>query len=207
MPTRILLLWFGVLLAGCGADERSIHACFDAYKRAVLESDGESAVEQVTKGTIEYYANVLDLVFEASAEKTRALPLVDRITVLLIRARVEPERLRQMDGRQLFIYAIDHGMVGKSSVIRSDLGDVAISGDYAIGDALSAGKRSGIQWRFYREGGRWRMDVTSVMTAANIALLQVIRDSGEEENQFVQKLVAMTLGRDPGEDIWEPLSR
>ena len=51
------------------------------------------------------------------------------------------------------------------------------------------------------------MDVTSVMTAANIALLQVIRDSGEEENQFVQKLVAMTLGRDPGEDIWEPLSR
>jgi hypothetical protein len=214
---RPLLACLGLLLAGCGAEvpqeesnakaETAIRACFAAYKAAILEGDGEAAAVEVDAATIAYYEKMLELSLDASAEETKRLPLMDRMTVLIVRARVEPELLRTVDGRELFVHAVKSGMVGKSSVIHNELGEVKVSGAHATGEHVSAGQKTRIRWRFHREEGAWRMDILSIFPAATLAFQKTIADSGMTENEFIFRVIAMTGGTEPTDDIWQPVSR
>ena len=56
-----------------------------------------------------------------------------------MRHRVQREQLLRFDGHQLFVHAIDNGMVGKSSITRSTMGAVTIDGNFAKA-AFSYGK-------------------------------------------------------------------
>ena len=217
MSVRPVLVCLGFLLTGCGADalqeasaaetEQAIRSCFAGYKAAVLESDGEAAAGHVTAATIAYYQRMLALVLSASAEETRKLPLLDRMTVLLVRARVEGDLLRAMDGRKLFVHAVDIGMVGKSSVISNELGEVFVSGAHATGEHVSAGTPTGIHWRFHLEDGAWRMDIMSILPSATLAFQKIIKDSGMTEDEFILKIIAMLQGTEPSDEVWQPVSR
>jgi len=216
MSVRPVLACLGFLLAGCGADgseastaeaEQAIRSCFAGYKAAILEGDGKAAAGHVTASTIAYYQKMLGLVLSAPAEETKKLPLVDRMTVLLVRSRIEAELLHTMDGRKLFVHAVDIGMVGKNSVIRVDLGEVVVSGAHATGEHINAGKPSGIQWRFHHENGAWRMDILSAMPMATLAFQKVIQESGMTEDEFILTVIEMFSGREPTDDVWEPVSR
>lgn len=215
MSVRPLLACLGLFLAGCGGEDRpassdvvaehAIRSCFGGYKAAVLYGDGEAAAGYVNAATIVYYQRLLRLALRASAEETKKLPLVDRMTVLLIRSRVEAELLRTMDGRKLFVHAVDIGMIGKDGVIRNELGEVVVSGDHATGEHIHAGKPSGMHWRFRREDGTWRMDILSILPGATRAFQAVIRESGMTEDEFILQMVATLTGREATEDVWQPI--
>jgi hypothetical protein len=208
------LACLGLLVAGCGGDdtsraeaEQAIRACFAGYKAAVLEGNGDAALGCVDAATIAYYEKLLGFALRASAEETRKLPLMDRVTVVLLRARIEAGLLRTMDGRKLFVHAVELGMIGKDSVIRNELGEIVVSGGHATGEHVSAGKPSAMHWRFHHENGAWRMDLLSILPKATLAFQQVIRESGMTEDEFILQMVAMLTGREPTDDVWQPVSR
>jgi hypothetical protein len=212
---RAALACFGLVLAACGADEeaskaeaeQAIRACFAGYKAAVLDGEGKAAARHVTASTIAYYETLLEFILHASAEDTMKLPLIDRMTVLLMRARIEADLLRTMDGRKLFVHAVDIGMIGKDSVIRNELGEVVVSGDHATGEHVSAGAPSGIHMRFHHEDGAWRMDLVSIFPSATLAFQKAIQASGMTEDEFILKTIAIVTGRKPTDDVWQPVAR
>jgi hypothetical protein len=129
------------------------------------------------------------------------------MTVVIARACIEPELLRAMDGRSFFAHAVDIGMIGERSVARNEVGLVKVSGAEATGEAVVRGKPVGMHWRFEREAGAWRLDVTSALPKATQAFAGVIHRAGQTENEFILRMIAEFEGDEPGEEIWQPVGR
>jgi hypothetical protein len=209
----ILLGACAVLLCldGCSSESDEIKECFYAYKDAVANGYVAEAAELGDSATTRYYANILSLVFEASESETRALDPMDRIMVLMLRQQVFDENLRSMDSRGLIAFLVGNGVIGNSiisSVISNEIGKVVISGNHATGVYVANQQATTQEWRFTKEQGRWKIDITSIKPAVNMAFRELAKQSGSTEDEFIKTLLMpSTTGQVPGEDIWLPLER
>ena len=174
----------------------------------MLDERGEDVAELVTASTIDYYGELLALTLEADEQTLRGRRLIDRMTILLLRHRFPAPELHALDGRGLLVLGVEEGMVGTEDVVAADLGEVEVSGDTAVAEAITAeGAGPGLNWEFRREGGRWRIDLTAPLPIANLALEQAAAESGLPEDDFVFRLIEATTGTQVQEDIWDPPSR
>ncbi|MBN1952703.1 MAG: hypothetical protein JW801_15990 [Bacteroidales bacterium] len=189
-----------------GDDEQDIRSCFEGYRSAILAAQGEKALDWVDKSTIRYYERMLELVFTADKTTVEQLGFMDRMMVLTIRYRVDPELLRRMDGKSLFIYAVNQGMIGKNSVSGLELGNVKVSGDSAKGIMESNGQASPYFFQFDREADGWKIDLTSVMKPAEDALCAYLKAQDIQENDFIFMALEMLGENPPGESLWDPVS-
>ena len=124
------LLLIPLFDARAAGDEAAVRATFAAYKAAVLAQQGERAADNVTTGTLREYARYRELALSAPRAALEALPMTERLQVLIIRARVPAADLRAMDGRRVFTHAVDRGWIGREGVERSELGTVQV--DYNL---------------------------------------------------------------------------
>ena len=189
------------------AEEQAVRDCYIAYKTAILDGDGQAAARHVSASTIAYYKKMLDLVFSASVAETQVLPLLDRMTVVLVRAQVDPELLRVMTGKGLFIHAIQAGMISKNSVIQNEIGKVTVFKNHATGEHITAGKLTPHRWQFSKEDGTWRLELMANMAAMTLGFKQAIKQMGKAENEFILDLVELLTGSKPTAKLWEPLKR
>jgi hypothetical protein len=197
-------------LTGCSSEADEVKKCFYAYRDAVLNGHVTEAAELGSSETTRYYANILRLVFEASGSETRALDPMDRIMVLMLRHQVSVENLRKMDGRGLIAYLVAGGVIGKNSivsnVISNDIGEIAVSGNHATGVHVANQQATIQKWRFTKEQGRWKFDITSIKPAVNTAFREMAKKSGSTENEFIKTLLLPSVsGKVPPDDNWLPL--
>lgn len=217
-------LW--LLLAACGDDgakvkspdsldellgrkpyqsEDSVRAVYDNYKSAILNDRGEEAVEFVDSRTIAYYDKIIELVKTADSSKLETLSLLDKFMVLIVRYRTSKEDILAFDGNELLIYAINSGMVGKSSVANNTVGEVTIVDEFATGEFVSNGQKSPFDFHFYYEGGRWKLDLTSIFAVSDTAFKQVIEQSGMSENEFLFTTMESLGDTRVSSEIWHPV--
>lgn len=119
-----------------------------------------------------------DLALRGDRETIRALSTVNKLFVLIIRHRVSSKEVELMTGESLFVYAVNHGWIGKASVINNEVGDITVSGTHATVVHISEGEASPFKWVFKMEYGKWRFDLTSMLPVAKQAFKEVIRESG-----------------------------
>jgi hypothetical protein len=187
-------------------DNESVRACFEGYKQAILDQDGNAAVALVDGNTLEYYGEMRRLALEGKPEIVRNLSTIDKMMVLMLRHQTPVEDLSQMSGDSLFVYAVDKGWIGRESVISNELGDITVSGDHASGVHVSAGTETPLRWMFQKKDGNWKLDITSIMPAADQAFKQMIRESGQSEDEFLVAILESVSGRRVPESIWEPMA-
>jgi ABC-type transport system substrate-binding protein len=207
MRMLLIALCLGTALALSGqADEGAIRACFDGYKKAILKDKGEKAVGFLDSSTIAYYGRVLELVRYGDSATVDGLPLIDKINVLTIRHQADPVQVRDVDARELLVYAIDEGLVGKASVERNTLGEVYVDGDSATGQLVADGMPTPLAFGFRKETGTWKFDLTSIFEISNEAIRMLIDGSGESDNVFIFSMLELAGDRRPDAAIWEPFS-
>jgi hypothetical protein len=195
-----------LLLASCGGDggeEAAIRQVFQRYRSAILARDGSIAANLVTQNTLEYYENIRAVAAEAGTETIAQRSMFDRLFIALLRVEVGPRELREMTGQELFVLAVDRGLIGEEDVRASEIGEVTIEGDVAMGEAISDGRASGLSWRFAREGNGWRLDLTSVFPVANLAIKQVAQREGLSEDALIFQVVESVTGQRVSDEIWE----
>jgi len=200
-----ILLLFVVFATSCTdqkEEEKNVRATFDGYKTAILNDKGEEAVGYVDSRTVDYYTNMLELTKNGDREKVDALPLIDKLMVFSVRARVPKDDILSFDGKKLLVYAIESGMVGKESVQNVTIGDVKIDGDSAKGQFIVSGQEAPFYFDFYKEDGQWKLDLTSLFSTSASALEQMVQSSGMTENEYVFAVLEALTGKKPGEDIW-----
>jgi len=143
------------------------------------------------------------LVKSADSVSVERLSLLDKLMVLIVRHRTPQEDIRKFDGRPLFIYAINSGMVGKNSVSSNTIGEVTVDKKFAKGQVLVNGKKAPIFMQFNKEENSWKMDLTALFPMSNMAFKKVIEDSGENENDFIFKILESLTGKKPSAEIWQ----
>jgi hypothetical protein len=198
----LLTLWTSFCY-GQKEEEQLIRETFENYKSAILQDKGNKAVNFVDSRTIEYYSKILDLVKNADSAQVDALPILDKLMVFSVRHRTPKADILKFDGKELLVYAIKNGMVGKNSVVNTYIGEISISNDFAKGQLLSNGESSPIFFHFYKESGDWKIDLTSVFPISTIAFRKMLENNGQNENDYLFLMLEMLTDKKPGQEIWE----
>lgn len=184
--------------------EEKIQACFKGYKSAILNDKGEEAVEFVDSRTIKYYTDILEKTKNADSTKIEDLNVMDKLMVFSVRHRTSKEDILSFDGKQLLIYAIKEGMVGKGSVVNTEVGELSVDEQFAKGQLVVNGTPAPAYFHFYEEDEVWKIDLTSIFPVATQAFQQMIDDSGEDENEYLFTILEMITGEKPNNEIWKP---
>lgn len=204
----LVLVILGVVLgAACGgspADEKAVRDCFTSYKEAILSQRGSEAVERVNQATLDYYERMRGLALSAPEQEVRSLSTSDKMMVLLLRHRLPLDLLRGMNGRELFSYGVNQGWIGKEEVMQADLGTIRVSGDQATAVFIKGGQRTPLNYRFTKEGGQWKLDLTATMAIVNQALKQLIQERGVSEEEFLFEIMEAVTGKKVSPQIWQP---
>ena len=102
MNMRVLyILILGILLPACpgslfGQEQtvpELVKASYEGYRQAVLEDNGALASTYVSRITIAYYDSAISLARTADSLRVDSLPLIEKMTVLLIRGKMSTEMI------------------------------------------------------------------------------------------------------------------
>ena len=178
---------------------------FDSYKTAILNDKAEKALETIDSRTLKYYTEILDAVKMADSSKITSMSLIDKITILSVRARATKDEIILMKGHDLFLFAIKNGMVGKDGVINNSVGDVTVNKNFAKGQLLVNGKKAPLYFHFYKENGKWKIDLTSLFPMSNVVLKKMIEESGKPEDEYIMMLLEAITGIKQSSEIWKPV--
>lgn len=185
-------------------DEAKINACFEAYRHSILTDQGEAATRYISTRTIQFYDSMAHVARTADSLLVDSLPLIDKLTVLTLRARTPNELLLSYEGQEVFVFAINSGMVGKDDVRNHDLGKIYLDETFARAMMVINGEEAPIAMHFHLEEGEWKMDLTSLFPITNTALEGIIEDSGMTENEFLEFVIVYGLkGTDPYHGLWK----
>lgn len=193
---------------GDEAEEGRVREAFGRYKDAILEKEGEVAAALISAETLAYYEDMRRLAVTAGPAEIEGQSLGDRLIITLLRHEVGAEQLDGMSEDEVFILAVDRGMVGTEETISAiDVGEITVEGDTATGVAVSQGQPSGISWEFRREDGAWKIHFVELLELTDIALKQAASQSGLADTAFIFAVVESVSGRPVPADIWEKPKR
>ena len=187
-------------------EAQMVRQVFEGYKQAVLSDNGEAAASFLSQETIDYYGDMQQLAVCASPQEVRTQSMANRMQVLLLRWRVPPELLPQMSERELVAYAVNEGWIGKSSVVTMNISDVTVSDSVAVAQVLKNDQPSRIKFRFLKQSGAWKFDLMPLLQVFNVAFKELATQSGIEENKFIFMMLESLGGKQPTEQIWQPVS-
>jgi hypothetical protein len=183
-----------------GAEADAVLGVLRQYVDAVSRGDGEAAARLVTRGTRGYYARMRDMAVAAPEAEVRAAPLMDRLSILMMRHLIPPGDLRALTGDAVFAYTVAHGWLGEDAG-RMPPGPLEVYGE--AGRAIIR-MEDGSATHFVREDGAWRWDMLPDIQAASTSLAPDPAD-GLTEDEFVILVLEAGSGREVSPTIWQPL--
>ena len=209
-----LALAFAIVMGGgkttsalSSIDERQmVRQVFEGYKQAVLSENGEAVASFLSQETIDYYGDMQKLAVCASPQEVRTQSMANRMQVLLLRWSVPPELLPQMSELELVAYAVNQGWIGKSTVVTMNISNVTVSDSVAVAQVIKNDRPSRIKFRFLKQSGAWKFDLMPVLQVSNVAFKELATQSGIEENDFIFRMLESLRGKQPTEQIWQPVS-
>lgn len=192
---------------GSQPEEELVRRTFLAYKEAILQQRGQSAVSQVNKATLQYYARMKALAVDGLEKDVRQLRPMNKMMVLSLRHRVSADTLRAMTPEDVFIHGVNQGWIGKNSVLDSDIGQPRVFGNDASAEYVKGGKPTPLKYRFTKEDGRWKVDLTALTPIADQAMSMLIKQQGLDEDTFIVSLIESVSGKKVLSSIWQPLGK
>jgi hypothetical protein len=204
-----LIIFLSTLLLSCenNNDEELIKESFNNYKNAVINDNGKEAVKYVDSRTIKYYSRLLELTKTADSIQLEKSTIIEKFFVLGVRHTTPKDSIYKFTGQTLFSYAIDKGFTGKDGAIQLYINQIDFENNFAIVELKSKNAKSdpGINIHYYKENGVWKADWTSFFILGNVAFKNLIKSSGQEENEFIMYALNEIYGKQ-NVDVWKPLN-
>lgn len=192
------------------ANPAEVEASFEAYKQALIEGDGAAASRLTASDTHAFLDQTLDRALTMEEAEVRALPLLDQISVLMLRHNMKAEQLRQMKDGDPVAYAVEQRAFDMNEVQKLEAAEFTVSGSQAQAP-LSNLKGSPIPVNVYfkEEAGTWRFDLLSSIAPfravfdAQAGMLQALQTS-DGKSGVVPLIIHLITGRAPDPNIWNP---
>jgi hypothetical protein len=183
---------------------------FAAYKQALVDADGATASKLTASDTHAYLKKTLDRALTMQAAELQALPLLDQISVLMLRHNMKPEQLREMKNGDPVAYAVNQRAFDMNEVEKLKAEPFTVFGNSAQAE-LSNLKGSPIPVNVYfkDEGGAWRFDLLSSIAPfravfdAQAGMLDILKTK-DGNSGAVPLIIHLITGRAPDANIWNP---
>ncbi len=212
---NLFLVSISFLLIACAPNDKDnsesnkeadmIRASYNNYKLSALNADGETAVNLVSENTIAYFHNMSDYVVYADSVEIESMRLFDKLMIFTLRHKVPTDKIQSFDGKSLFIYGIDNGLVGNEGINNQDIGEITIDNDLAKGQMIVGGQVTPFCMNFKKENNKWTLDLISLFAFAEPAFQQMIDESGMKDHEYIFMLLEMLTAEYPDNSIWHPL--
>jgi len=206
-PALLVIFLSCTALSGCNEKQKEqVRRSWDSYAAAATAGDGQTAVSWLNENTIAFYDRVRREALESSAEQVRALPLTEKMFVLLTRINVDPAYLRKLDGGQLIMVGMRDGWMNNAGDPKAlTLDDIQIEGDRATAQVSANGKVLPFRFLFTREGGVWKQDLPSILEFMDSKLRDTMTraPAGMTEDQMILLAVGMQSRKQIGPEIWD----
>lgn len=106
--------------------------CFQQYRAAILAQNGKNAIEYLHPKSKVFFDSLAHKIKYAGESEIKVLEPYEIGTILLVRYSMKRKNLKVLDGEKLFIYLVDNGIIGKSSVGDGMPIDYILKGDVAF---------------------------------------------------------------------------
>lgn len=189
-----VLLMFLVFIGSISAvkaqkfESKLIQENYDLYTKAMVIFDGAAAVDYVTNSTIEYYNSINQLIKHGDSIQVAHAPIMDRMLIFRIRHLNSIEPISFYSGRELFIYAITTGLIGKNSVRNIYLDKISIKGETAVATAKK-GKENAGYFYFNKENNKWRMNLIPLIEETNSYLIDHVVSKYKSQYEFIHEMI------------------
>ncbi|QQS27983.1 MAG: hypothetical protein IPM47_14030 [Sphingobacteriales bacterium] len=200
------LLFFAFALHGQNHSGKCIKKSFKTYRNALMEENGKKATQRVAKPTIEYYGKMLEHARYSDSITLSSLPLIDKLMVISFRNRVPSGKLMKISPKQSVVYAIDKGMVGKEGLSDLSLGKITVIKKKAEAQLVLNNDPIPVNFVFYKECLRWKIDLTAFFPLATIAIQQTAKDLEMNENELIQFIVQLVEPYQLHPKLWIPVA-
>ena len=184
------------------AENGEIIATFEKYRDALVDLDGDAAVEQVSEGTIVLYESYVDMARKLNRAGLEALAPLDLVTVLRIRIEFRKERLAELDGRELLAETIARGWTGQVADVR--LSAITIEGELAHASIASRGETP--DFFFVREKSKWKLDLVALIELSRPLYENMYEKEGGGRSRldFCRELASSLSGIAADASIYDP---
>jgi hypothetical protein len=185
-------------------DEAAVRTAFTAYSALAASERTTTWPSLVSRRTVDYYARARELALSATEAEVRGLPLDEKLLVLTLRHRLDPDRLRAWNGRLIFDHALRQGWVDKEALVSSVLGPVEIDGDVARAVLLDGGEPLHYDVELRREDGRWKLDLVTIFRGDAVALQMRARQTKRTEDEMILYELERATSTKVSPAIWRP---
>ena len=212
MTLRIAIaaLLFALLQTTALANPAEVEASFEAYKQALIAGDGAAASELTASDTHAFLAQTLDRALTMKEPEVRALPLLDQISVLMLRHNMKAEQLREMKDGDPVAYAVEQRAFDMNEVQKLEAAEFTVTGTQAQAPLSNLkGSPVPVNVHFKEEAGTWRFDLLSSIAPfravfdAQAGMLQALQTS-DGKSGVVPLIIHLITGRAPDANIWNP---
>jgi hypothetical protein len=209
-------------LAGCGGDDKkaadpktdtknpaSVSASFTDYAAAVNAKNGDLSADLMSASSRAYYDRLRDLALDASKAVLQKSAVIDQITILSMRAELDPAVLRSADPRALVSTMVQKNLISQNSSAGMSLQGITISGAVAKAKLVQQGEAaSTVSYpvTFALEDARWRFDVTSLLGPAEAVVAKAAKLNKMSDAVLVQTVMDTRLGA-KAKTMWTPIGR
>jgi hypothetical protein len=182
------------------ADDDAIRRVFARYRAAIEERDGERAAGLLDRETVDFYDRMHKAALDMPGDEVRARPLIERLTIVAMRAGRSRAQLTAMTTREVLAAAIVQGS-GKETVQGVELADIVVDGERASATPRKGGLALPLRFHFRREADGWRFDLTQLLAGVDQMLKAQLK--GMSEDDLIRAYVA-SVGGVVDETMWEP---
>lgn len=213
MKLRLVIATFLLLLAAPAAAQdgpAAVQESFAAYKQALIDGDGAKASALTASDTHAYLKQTLERALTMEAAEVQALPLLDQISVLMLRHNMKAEQLREMKNGDPVAYAVDHKSFDMNEVEKLEAAEFTVTGNQAQAPISNLkGSPIPVNVYFKEEEGTWRFDLLSSIAPfravfdAQAGMLGVLKTK-DGNSGAVPLIIHLITGRAPDANIWNP---
>lgn len=214
MTLRRLLFAVTFLLlplpAAAQGNPAAVAQSFEAYKQALVDGNGAAASELTASDTHAFLDQTLDRALTMEEAELRALPLLDQISVLMLRHNMQPAQLREMKDGDPVAYAVEQRAFDMNEVQKLEAAEFTVTGSQAQAPLSNLkGSPIPVNVHFKEEGGAWRFDLLSSIAPfravfdAQAGMFQALQTK-DGKSGVVPLIIHLITGRAPDPNIWNP---
>lgn len=192
------------------SDPAAVEQSFAAYKQALIDGDGAKASALTSADTHAYLKQTLERALTMESSELQGLPLLDQISVLMLRHNMNPAQLREMKDGDPVAYAVNHKSFDMNEVEKLEAEGFTVTGSQASAPISNLqGSPIPVNVYFKEEAGTWRFDLLSSIAPfravfeTQAGFLSKL-NSADGNNAVVPLIIHLITGRAPAANIWNP---